>query len=203
MKKLLAALLVIAVFVSAIGLSLAEGEKQIPIKSVKIKEQKIKLPVDESLTLTVMIKPNGASNTELEWISSDESVCTVENGTIKAIGAGKCNIECKTKDGSKKKPKVAVTVFVPDPPILFRDIPWGSDMATSIEAGDFANCAFYFENPTPYNSWYTVDALNGLVHCGDCQTGYEVMILNSDIERQGDVSFVLLQDVVTVYSVQV
>ena len=91
----------------------SEG-KPILIKSVKVKETKVKIPVGESLTPVLDIKPADATYKVLEWKSSNESICTVdEDGVISAVSAGKCNVEGITADGSKKKVKISVTVFVP------------------------------------------------------------------------------------------
>lgn len=186
MKRFVAAILMIVLFVTCGVLSSYGEGKTILIKSIKIKDSKIKLPLNETITLAVEIKPDNASNKELEWSSSDENVCVVnKNGEVVAVGFGKCTIECVATDGSKKKHKVDITTFVPDPPILFRNIPWGSNMEESIELGELADNTIWFETPSAYDDWYTVDALNGLVHHGDCDTGYDVMLLRPNIEVAG------------------
>ena len=186
MKRIIALILAAALLVVCIVLPALGEEKEVLVKSLKIQGAKIKLPINETITLTVVIKPDNATNKELEWTSTDDTICVVnEKGEVTAVGVGKCAIECMTKDGSKKKQKVDITTFKPDPPILFRSIPWGSNMEESIELGELADNAFWFETPSAYDDWYTVDALNGLVHHGGCDTGYDVMFLRPNMEVAG------------------
>ena len=53
-----------------------------------------------SITLAKKITPVGAANKAVVWISSDESVATVDtNGTIRAVGGGSANISAATVSG--------------------------------------------------------------------------------------------------------
>ncbi|MGN0106074.1 MAG: Ig-like domain-containing protein, partial [Hominilimicola sp.] len=53
-----------------------------------------------SMTLAKKITPVGTSNKAVVWISSDESVATVDtNGTIRAVGGGSANISAVTVSG--------------------------------------------------------------------------------------------------------
>jgi hypothetical protein len=59
------------------------------------------LVVDETETLIATINPEDATNKNVTWLSSDESVATVDaDGKIVALVIGKTTITVTTKDGS-------------------------------------------------------------------------------------------------------
>ena len=64
------------------------------------------------VTLAATVAPADATDKTISWTSSDESVATVSNGKVKAVGAGKATITVKTTDGGKTA-TCEVTVTVP------------------------------------------------------------------------------------------
>lgn len=69
------------------------------------------LLVDATKTLTATITPATASNTDVIWSSSNESIATVSSdGTITAIAEGSCTITCTAADGSGITSTCDVTV---------------------------------------------------------------------------------------------
>ena len=55
----------------------------------------------DSETLTATVYPSNATNKNVTWTSSNPSVATVNNGTVKALKAGKATIKVTTADGGK------------------------------------------------------------------------------------------------------
>jgi len=81
------------------------------IQSLQIKTKKLTVAFGESGKAEVTIKPQDATNTKLEWTSSDTGVCKVDkDGKITAVAAGDCEITCAATDGSGKTAKVSVHV---------------------------------------------------------------------------------------------
>lgn len=75
---------------------------EILITSIQISPSSLTLKVGEKYELTTTVVPNNATNKELIYSSTNESVATVdENGIITAIKPGKVNIIVKTKDNKK------------------------------------------------------------------------------------------------------
>lgn len=71
----------------------------------------------KSVGLKATIRPNDAANKTLAWKSSNESVATVSNGTVKAKKAGSCTITVSTTDGSGLSATVSIKVNAkPKPP---------------------------------------------------------------------------------------
>lgn len=55
--------------------------------------------IGESFSLEAIVSPDDASNKEINWKSSNESVCIVSNGTVVAVGEGTCVIIATSVDG--------------------------------------------------------------------------------------------------------
>ena len=49
--------------------------------------------------MEAIVSPNDASNKEVNWKSSNESVCVVSNGMVVAVGEGTCVIIATSVDG--------------------------------------------------------------------------------------------------------
>ena len=73
----------------------------IPVDGVYLKEygQQLALGVGETYELTAAALPANATNAELVWSSSNESVASVENGTVTVHGLGLATIYVETADG--------------------------------------------------------------------------------------------------------
>ena len=84
----------------------------VPVESIDFAETEITLVKGQSYTPVVNIQPSNASNTEYRLTSSNESVVSVVDGTLKAIKIGEAEITAISKDGSKMS-KCNVTVVSP------------------------------------------------------------------------------------------
>ena len=68
--------------------------------SCTMSESKLRLPYRETTQLRAEILPEDATNRNLSWASSNESVVHVDdNGLVTAVGRGTAAIYCKTGDG--------------------------------------------------------------------------------------------------------
>ena len=69
-------------------------------EGVDISEAKLELKKGESASLSAEVTPKNATVKDVMWISSDESIATVdENGTVTAAAAGEVRIIAVTKQG--------------------------------------------------------------------------------------------------------
>lgn len=81
----------------------------VAVTGVSLNKTNLELTEGEDETLTATVSPNDATNKNVSWSTSDESVATVNNGTVHAVGAGNATITVTTEDGEKTA-TCAVTV---------------------------------------------------------------------------------------------
>lgn len=72
----------------------------IAVTSVSLNTTSLSLNVGDTTTLTATVLPSNATNTDITWSSSENSVATVDNGIITAISAGTATITVTTEDGN-------------------------------------------------------------------------------------------------------
>lgn len=83
----------------------------IPVQDIELPEAELKLTKDEEIQLTVTVKPENATNKEVIFSSSDETVAIVdENGNIIAVGEGTAVITITSADKPSVKKEITVTV---------------------------------------------------------------------------------------------
>ncbi len=79
----------------------AEKYGAVSVESVSLNKESITLKVGETETLTATVLPEDATNKNVTWESSDESIATVEDGVVTAKAAGTAIITVTTEDGNK------------------------------------------------------------------------------------------------------
>lgn len=85
-----------------------------PVTGIQLSETSATLnDIGQNIILKAAVAPNDASNTEVKWTSSNESVCVVSNGTVVAVGEGTCVIIVTTEDGGYIA-TCTVTVAIPN-----------------------------------------------------------------------------------------
>ena len=77
------------------------GQEIIHVSSVSLDASSLELSIGDTYTFKATVLPENATNKELIWSSSDDSVVSVDNDTITAIKEGKATITVKSKDGYK------------------------------------------------------------------------------------------------------
>lgn len=81
------------------------------LKSIKPNFREKIMDIGDTATLSLKFKPANASNTNVTYTSSDESVVTVSDlGVITAVGEGEAKIIIKACDASKVKVKINIEV---------------------------------------------------------------------------------------------
>lgn len=75
-------------------------EPEVPVADVVLNKDKLTLKEGESEVLEANISPDDATNKNITWISSNESVATVDaHGKVTALREGKTSIIVATEDG--------------------------------------------------------------------------------------------------------
>lgn len=81
------------------------------ISSLLIEPSSIEMVAGNDEMLFVTILPETATIKKLNWISSDESVATVQDGIVTAVSAGSAMVTAESTDGSNKKATAFVYVY--------------------------------------------------------------------------------------------
>lgn len=73
----------------------------VPVTGVTLVPPSLTLTVGGTETLTATVAPGNATNKNVTWSSDKDTVATVSNGTVTAVGVGNATITVTTEDGSK------------------------------------------------------------------------------------------------------
>ena len=73
-------------------------KKVIAVESVELDKTEVKLTEGDTVTLTVTVNPDDATDKTVTWTSSDPAVATVDGGKIEAVKEGVATITAKAGD---------------------------------------------------------------------------------------------------------
>ena len=76
--------------------------KTIPVDSIKLNKTSTTIKEGTTETLIATVMPENATNKNIDWSSTDESVATVKNGVIEGKGPGKTTVTVTTVDKELK-----------------------------------------------------------------------------------------------------
>ena len=103
----LALIAILALLTSCYENSNSTTNKQITAQTIVLSQNTITLTEGESITLTYTVLPNNAQY-YLIWNSLNQSVATVNNGIITAVGVGQTNIVISDSNGASAVCNVTV-----------------------------------------------------------------------------------------------
>ena len=75
--------------------------KEIPATGITLETETLEMVEDDEYVLTVTVEPEDATDKTFSLESSDETVVTIQDGKLVAVGAGTATITAKTNDGEK------------------------------------------------------------------------------------------------------
>ena len=91
-----------ALFIAVFAFAMTACEKEdLSVKGITLNKTALTLKIDAEETLTYSIFPSNASNTNVTWASSDETVATVNNGLVKALKPGTATITVTTLENNE------------------------------------------------------------------------------------------------------
>ncbi len=130
-----------------------EGTKTVNVTGVKLDielEEGVQLQIDKgsTYTLNAIVEPSNATNKNISWESSDNTIATVKNGVITGISEGTATITVTTEDGNKT---ASVVVKVTgNSNIKVESVKLNKD-TLNLEVGDTTNLVVTF-NPVNANN---------------------------------------------------
>ena len=96
-------------------LQIFKSTEIVPITSLTLDKAEATVNLTETIQLTATLLPSDATNTTLQWESSDNKIATVsESGVVTAIAVGEATITATTIDGSNLQAKCKITVVDPN-----------------------------------------------------------------------------------------
>ena len=96
-------------------LQIFKSTEIVPITSLTLDKAEATVNLAETIQLTATLLPSDATNTTLQWESSDNKIATVsESGVVTAIALGEATITATTTDGSNLQAKCKITVVDPN-----------------------------------------------------------------------------------------
>ena len=144
MKRILFLLLAVTILCLA---SAALAADPVPVESISLSETEMNLQAQKNASVRATVSPSNATNRNLDWSSSDESVATVRAGRITGVSSGTATITVSAMDGSGVSASLLVRVtsrvrrirFTPDQPrlVLPPDATWS--LFWEIEPADADN----------------------------------------------------------------
>ena len=76
-----------------------EKDTSVAVTGVELSNSTLDLNVDDSVSLVATVLPSDATNKNVTWVSSDETIVTVDDGTVTAVSEGTATIIVTTTDG--------------------------------------------------------------------------------------------------------
>lgn len=110
-KKALTAIMAATLIFTSSGFETIASAAEVKVQAVYTTFVKAAMTVGETKQIKTYTEPENASNKEMEFSSSNESVATVsDTGLVTAVAPGTANIKVKATDGSGEYETVKVTV---------------------------------------------------------------------------------------------
>ena len=109
----------------------------VPVSGISFRTQAVTVMAGDSFVPDIKVNPEGATNKQVVFSSSDEQVLSVgADGQVTAHKEGKTYLNAVSADNPDKKARITVTVTrrigKADMELTFLGIPWGSDCETCI-----------------------------------------------------------------------
>ncbi len=93
---------------AAVIIGIESSTPPVPVESISLDKDTVSVLQGETVRVTATVAPSNATNKTVKWTSSDESIATVANGTIKGIAVGTATITATTNNGKTDNVKVTV-----------------------------------------------------------------------------------------------
>lgn len=101
MKKFLFSIFaLVAMMFAACGNDDDGGSGKISVTGISLDKTYLALEIGESVTVKASIEPSNATDKKVEWSVADNTIASVNNGTVKGVSAGETTITAKSADGN-------------------------------------------------------------------------------------------------------
>ncbi len=123
-------------------------------------EESIELNKGDKHSFEYELSPKGATSNSLTWVSSDESVATVSNGVVTAVGPGETTLTVDGQTENFEALELAVKVNVPLVDFTLQDISSSVTQPTRLEQEESYTFDVEFEPADTTNTDLTYEIVN-------------------------------------------
>lgn len=134
-------------------------EAEVKVSSVSLNDSSVSLVVGETVQLRASIQPSNATEKDITWASSKQSVATVSNsGLVTAVAEGSATIKAEAQDGSGVFASCAVrvkklyTAVAGEAVDLGLSVKWSSMNLGATSPGDYGDY-FAWGKTAPENNY--------------------------------------------------
>ena len=127
--------------------------KPTEVESIELDKTEAELENGGTLTLTATVKPDDATDKTVTWISSDETIATVEDGTMTAKAAGTVTITAKAGD----KEATCIVTVIPNEEDRIKAILMEFYDALDGPHWEITNDEWKWDLSKSLSSWYSVN----------------------------------------------
>ncbi len=132
----------------------------VPVVGIALSETALTLEIGDTHEFVATISPADATNQDVNWVSTNTWVVTVEDGFVTAIGEGIATIIATTVDGGKTAMCNVTVEKAEDPnPTECENVVYSETFAQSL--GEFTVVNNTGQNDWYYNSGYSCAYVNG------------------------------------------
>lgn len=161
---------------------------------IKINKTSLELYLNDTETLVATIEP-AESTDKVTWMTSDETVATVTDGLIMAIGSGEATI-IATAGSQKAECKVTVSLHVPEAIDLGLSVKWASFNLGASKPGEYGYYYAWGETEPKENySWSKYkfgNSASGPFSKYNTNSTYGTVDYNTVLDTEDDVAHVKL-----------
>jgi len=163
MTRVLSLVLVLAMFVSAVPLALADEEPTpVPMTGVELTAPSGDIIAGGSYTIGAAKSPSNTTE-KLVWTSSDETIATVSKGTLNALKAGTVTITASSPTVATASNSIEITIkYAPSTPADM-EVAVGQEVAVPALSVPGLDAAQYTVVWSSNNANITVDNENGKI----------------------------------------
>lgn len=85
-------------------------KKTVLIDKIILKEESVSLSTGKEYSIDYTIEPSNPDNDLVEMKSLNRDICSVEDGTVKALRIGECNVAVQAQDEGKAEAKIVFNI---------------------------------------------------------------------------------------------
>ncbi len=169
----------------------------IPVNGITLNTNSIRLEAKDIYTLIASVTPDNAAYPAVTWVSSDETVAVVENGTVTAKSAGTAVITATTVDGGYSASCNVTVAGIVESGSCGSRVTWALDIDGNLTISGSGKMSSYSSGSAPWRSKgsniKSIVIEDGVTSIGDYAfrdcTAFESITIPSSMTSIGDYAF--------------